>query len=94
VNQRWSFGRIVLGTALAIVPFATLPFEKNLSKNGLLLGRWRLESSGDPRDQHWFDRLFRWFLNRPLLFAAALIVVVIAIFTTLLSLGSPTEWGN
>jgi len=94
VNQRWSFGRIVLGTALAIVPFATLPFEKNLSKNGLLFGRWRLESSGDPRDLHWFDRFFRWFLNRPLLFAAALIVVVIAIFTTLLSLGSPTEWGN
>jgi integral membrane protein len=94
VNQRWSFGRIVLGVLLAMVPFATLPFERNLAKNGLLVGAWRLQATSNPRDQHWFDRLFRWFLNRPLLLAATLIVVVLAIFTTLLSLGSPTEWGN
>jgi len=94
VNQRWSFGRIVLGVLLAVVPFATLPFEKNLAKNGLLLGAWRLQATSNPRDQHWFDRLFRWFLNRPLLLAATLIVAVLAVFTTLLSLGSPSEWGN
>lgn len=72
VNQRWSLGRIVLGVLLAIVPFATLPFDRNLNKKGLLLGAWRLQPTSDPRDKHWFDRLFRWFLNRPLLFAAFL----------------------
>jgi hypothetical protein len=89
VNQRWSFGRIVLGVALAIVPFATIPFDKNLNSKGLLVGKWRMQATADPRDQHWFDRLFRWFLNRPLLFAAVLIVVVITIFATLLMIGPP-----
>lgn len=89
VNQRWSIGRIVLGVALAIVPFATLPFDKNLERQGLLTGKWRLQATADPRDQNWFDRLFRWFLNRPLLFAAVLILLVVAIFATLLIVGPP-----
>ena len=89
VNQRWSIGRIVLGVALAIVPFATIPFDRNLDGKGLLAGHWRLQATNDPRDQNWFDRLFRWFLNRPLLLAAVLILVVIAIFATLLTIGPP-----
>jgi hypothetical protein len=48
-----------------------------------------LQATADPRDAHWFDRLFRWLLNRPLLFAALLIFVVIAIFATLLMIGPP-----
>ena len=89
VNQRWGLGRIVLGVALAIVPFATIPFDRSLEGKGLLVGKWRMQATADPRDAHWFDRLFRWFLNRPLLFAAVLIVVVIAIFATLLMIGPP-----
>jgi hypothetical protein len=89
VNQRWGLGRIVLGVALAIVPFATIPFDRNLEGKGMLAGKWRMQATSDPRDQHWFDRLFRWFLNRPLLFAAVLILVVIAIFATLLIVGPP-----
>jgi len=89
VNQRWGLGRIVLGVALAIVPFATIPFDRSLEGKGLLAGKWRMQATADPRDAHWFDRLFRWFLNRPLLFAAVLIVVVIAIFATLLMIGPP-----
>ncbi|MEN9342818.1 MAG: hypothetical protein RIR24_405 [Actinomycetota bacterium] len=94
VNQRWGFARIALGVVLAIVPFATVPFEKHVSKRKLLIGEWRLQQSSDPRDQHWFDRLFRWFLNRPILLAATLIVVVFVIFATLLTLGPPSEWGK
>lgn len=49
----------------------------------------------DPRDAHWFDRLFRWFINHPLLLGVTLVVVVATIFATLLSLGSPSGWfGN
>lgn len=94
VNQRWGIGRIVLGVVLAIVPFATIPFDRNLENKGLLGGAWRLQATADPRDNSWFDRLFRWFLNRPFLLAATLIVVVAAIFATLLTLGPPTEWGK
>ena len=92
VNQRWGIGRIVLGVALAIVPFATLPFERNVENKNLLDGQWRLESHGDPRDDNWFDRLFRWFLNRPALLATTMIVVVAAIFAALLIVGPPGGW--
>jgi integral membrane protein len=92
VNQRWGVGRIVLGVALAIVPFATLPFERNVENKKLLEGNWRFEATADPRDDNWFDRLFRWFLNRPALLATTMIAVVAAIFAALLIVGPPGGW--
>ena len=92
VNQRWHWGRIVLGVFLAIIPFATLPFERNVENRNLLEGAWRLETHGDPRDNNWFDRLFRWFLNRPALLAITMLAVVSAIFAALLIVGPPGGW--
>ncbi|MEN9749642.1 MAG: hypothetical protein RL149_720 [Actinomycetota bacterium] len=92
VNQRWHPARIVLGVALAIIPFATLPFEKNLERRNMLAGTWRLEQSSDPRDANWFDLLFRWFLNRPALLTVAMVIVVASIFAALLLIGPPGGW--
>lgn len=92
VNNRWGFGRTVLGIALAIVPYATFPFEIRVAKTGLLDGNWRLTATADPRDAHWFDRLFRWFLGRPWLLVVTLLVVIVAIFATLLIIGPPGGW--
>jgi len=92
VNQRWGFWKIVLGTALAIVPYATIPFENRVEKTGQLVGDWRKVHSGHSKDDHWFDRLYRWFINRPALLAAVLVLVVIAIFATLLFVGPPGGW--
>lgn len=92
VNNRWGFGRTVLGIALAIVPYATIPFESRVAHTGRLAGDWRLDETSDPRDAHWFDRLFRWFLKRPALLVVTLIAVVIAIFATLLVIGPPGGW--
>ena len=92
VNQRWPIGRIVTGIALAIVPFASVPFERLALKRSQLEGSWRVSASTDPRDNHWFDRLFRWFIARPTLLVVTLVAVVALIFTILVSLGSPTEW--
>lgn len=92
VNNRWGFGRTVLGIALAIVPYATIPFEIRVAKTALLEGDWRRTASSDPRDAHWFDRLFRWFLNRPVLLAVTLLAVIAAIFATLLIIGPPGGW--
>ncbi len=92
VNQRWSFWKIVAGTALAIVPYATIPFELRVDKAGQLVGDWRTEHSGLAKDDHWFDGLYRWFINRPQLLAAALVLVVVAIFATLLIVGPPGGW--
>lgn len=94
VNQRWKFFKIVLGIGLAIVPFATYPFERYLSKTKSLEGNWRTSESEDPRDKQWFDRLFRWFIARPLVLILVLAATVAIIFFTLLTLGPPSEWGK
>jgi integral membrane protein len=94
VNQRWGFWKIVLGTALAIVPYATIPFERSVEKRGLLVGDWRLEHSGEESDDHWFDRLYRWFINRPGLLAVVLAVVIAAIFVSLILIGPPGGWAE
>ena len=92
VNQRWGFGRTVLGVALAIVPYATIPFELYVQRTGKLEGAWRREHSGDARDDHWFDRLYRWFIIRPALLTLVMFAVVTAIFATLLVIGPPGGW--
>jgi bacteriorhodopsin len=48
-----------------------------------------LEATDDPRDQHWFDKFVRWFLNRPLLLALAILVGILSIFASLLIMGPP-----
>lgn len=92
VNNRWGFGRTVLAIALAIIPFATVPFEVAAERRGLLAGTWRKAKSQDPRDNNWFDSLYRWFINRPLLLAIAMLAVVTAIFATLILIGPPGGW--
>jgi integral membrane protein len=94
VNQRWGFGQIVLAVALAIVPFATIPFEIRLDRRGKLAGNWRKTALDAPERDNWFDRLFRWFVARPALLALVFTVLGSTIFAVLLSLGSPTQWGR
>lgn len=89
VNQRWSLGRILAGISLAIVPFATLPFDRALIKRNLLDGDWRTGESGADFEKAWFDRLFRWFIKRPALLVVALALTAVAIFTILLVIGPP-----
>ena len=92
VNQRGGFGRTVLGVVLAIVPYATIPFELYVQRSGKLEGDWRREHSGDARDDHWFDRLYRWFIIRPALITIVMFAVVTAIFAVLLMAGPPGGW--
>lgn len=92
VNNRWGFGRTVLAIALAIIPFATVPFEIAAERKGRLVGQWRRNKSSDVRDNNWFDSLFRWFINRPFLLAFVLLVLISAIFSALLYIGPPGGW--
>jgi len=94
INQRWSVGRLILGVVLAIVPFATVPFDRSVERKGLLEGPWRVAKSDDPRDHNWFDSLFRWFIARPLLLLLVLVSFVVSLFSFLLFLGPPSEWGR
>ncbi len=92
VNQRWSFGKIAAAVSLAIVPFATVPFDRSLLKKGRLEGAWRTQPSDHPSDKRVIDRLFRWFIARPLVLILTLVLAVATLFFVLLSLGSPTTW--
>jgi integral membrane protein len=92
VNNRWGFGRTVLAIALAVIPFATVPFEISAERKGRLVGEWRRSKSADPRDANWFDSLFRWFINRPALLVIAMLAVVSVIFAALLVIGPPGGW--
>lgn len=94
VNQRWPLLRGLVAVVLAIVPFATVPFEKYLEKKHFLDGDWRTEKSKDKRDLTKFDQLFRWFINHPVILVLTLVVGVIGLFSFLLWLGPPSEWGN
>ena len=92
VNQRWSFGKIAAAVSLAIVPFATVPFDRSLLKKGRLEGDWRTQPSDHSSDKSVIDRLFRWFIARPLVLILTLVLAVATLFFVLLSLGSPTTW--
>jgi cytochrome c biogenesis protein CcdA len=94
VNQRWPLLRGAIAVMLAIVPFATVPFEKYLEKRKFLDGDWRTEKSSNPLDKTKFDQLFRWFINHPVILVLTLFICVIGLFTFLLWLGPPSEWGN
>lgn len=89
VNQRWSIGLIAMGVVTAIVPYATIPFDRWLEKKGDLEGEWRTTATDDPRDNSWIDRLLRWFLNHPVVLGVILVVGVAAVFTVLLIIGPP-----
>ena len=94
INLRWGIGTIVVAVLSAIPPWMTWPFDRWLEKKNKLEGQWRLDDSGDPRDQHWIDRLVRLGLRHPI-WSFVLIVLGMAVaITVLLFLGPPTEWGS
>jgi integral membrane protein len=94
VNQHWKVGLIAFGVLTAIVPYATIPFDRWLERNGKLEGGWRTEATDDPRDHTWISRLLRWFLAHPFILAALRVIGVAVVFTVLVTLGPPGEWGK
>jgi integral membrane protein len=89
INQRWKPLLTVGAVATAIVPYATIPFDRWLEKHSKLDGGWRLEKSDDPRDDNWFDGLVRWMLRRPYLLGTLIVLAIVALFAILLIAGPP-----
>ncbi|WP_258142635.1 DUF3817 domain-containing protein [Arthrobacter sp. MYb227] len=88
VNERWSVGRGIAGIATAIIPFATLPFERSVLKRGLLSDSWRLAQGGDT-PVGVIETIQATALRRPWLSAIVGVVLVAAITTVLLIIGPP-----
>ena len=89
VNQRWKLGLALLAVATAVIPFATIPFDRWLERRELLGGTWRREATADPRDHTLVSRLLRFGLARPVLLASVLALGLVAVFTALLVMGPP-----
>lgn len=94
VNQRWKIVQIVGAVATAIVPYATIPFDRYLERRGMLSGGWHLEQTDDPRDRTWARRLLRWMLSHPIALLLVFVVGIAVIMTALLVIGPPGGWGR
>lgn len=92
VNQRWPSRLIAFAVATAIIPYATIPFDRYLERRNLLVGDWRRTATDDSRDRRPLDRLLRFFLARPAMLVTAFIAAVIVIMTTMLVIGPPGGW--
>jgi integral membrane protein len=88
VNQKWRFGLGLTGLLLAIVPFATVPFEILVDRRGLLADHWRLAPGGDA-PQGFIEQVQAWILRNVLVSIVLLVVLVTTLFTILLWLGPP-----
>lgn len=87
-NERWGAGRGLLGLASAVVPFATLPFERAVLRRGLLSDGWRLAPGREaPRGP--VEKLQATALRNPWLAALAGLVLVAAVTAALLFIGPP-----
>ena len=89
LNNRWRVGPTVVALISAVVPYATIPTELWLQRTGRLAGSWRLEATGDPQDERWYERLMRWFLRRPWVLGALIALAVVVLFVVLLIVGPP-----
>jgi integral membrane protein len=94
VNLRWGVGTTVVALVAAIPPWATFPFDRWLVRHKKLEGPWRLEHSGDPRDDGAIDRFVRFWLRHPVWFFITTVTTMAVVITVLLMLGSPTQWGE
>jgi hypothetical protein len=73
LDQKWSLGRLVLGLAAAVPPFATVPFERYAERSDLLGGSWRLRSEAPAGA---LEGIAAWLLRRP---AQGLLVGLLAV---------------
>ena len=94
INLRWGLGLTVVAVVMASVPFATVPLDQWLLRNNKLEGEWATMATTEPAPAGFLDRLVRFWVGHPGWFFALIVVGMGALLTVLLTLGSPTEWGN
>lgn len=89
IDQHWRPRDLTLGLLSALVPYATVPFERSARHAGLLADTWRLRAE---RPRGAADGLVAQALRRPVPAAVLALLLVTAVFGGLLVLGPPTRW--
>ena len=91
INQRWSFGRGILGLGSAVIPYMTVPFERATERAGKLDGPWRFRDTDEaPRTLP--EKFLAPIVKRPLAAGVVILIAVAVVFSLLLQAGPPTEW--
>ena len=91
VDRRWTVGRLAAGIAAAFVPYLTVPFERSVERAALLPGSWRLRTE---RPATLVERPVSLALRSPVLAGVLTLASLVALFSGLLALGPPNEWGG
>src|SRR5690606_673354 len=78
LNLGWRPVVVLAGLATAIVPWATIPFERWAERRGLLDGGWRSDGTGR------LARLTGWVLRHPVPAALLALAAVVVAFGVLL----------
>ena len=92
VNNKWSAGRGIIGLASAIIPFVTIPFERNADSRGLLDGPWRFRKGSTEHPHTVPEKVLAFIVNKPVLALLVIVIGLAIVFSGLLALGSPAEW--
>jgi integral membrane protein len=90
VNQRWSFGTLLLALVSAVPPFMTVWFDRRAERRGELDEPWRLAPGGELATTP-AERLQAWMLARPLAALGAAVVAVAALTAIALLVGPPAS---
>ena len=92
VNNKWSSVRGIIGLASAIIPFVTIPFERNADSHGLLDGPWRFRNGSTEQPHTVPEKVLAFIVNKPVLALLVIVIGLAIVFSGLLALGSPAEW--
>ena len=90
INQKWSPATIFLGLVTAVVPYATIPFERTMDRRGKLDGGWRLAPGGETPGS-FPEKAQAVVLRRPAISVIVLLAAVAVVFYVLLVLGPPVS---
>ncbi|MCH8611809.1 DUF3817 domain-containing protein [Arsenicicoccus dermatophilus] len=89
IDHRWGVRDLLVGLGSAVLPYATVPFERSAQRRGLVAGDWRLlhDAARGP-----LERLVGWALRHPVAAGVAAVVALAVVFSGLLVTGPPTRW--
>lgn len=88
IDQKWKPVHTLAGLASAVIPYATIPYERWALKQPIVSDPWRLRAGGDTPSSP-LEKVAAAVIARPATSAGIALVVVIIVFVLLLIVGPP-----